>query len=466
MRIVVLIYLLFLSLGSCVGQSVSQDSVPKRDSTLGNFLRNGKFYGHGRYFFMATNNTVGLDDYFANAFGFGIGYETPRFKFLSVGVSGYFIANLGSSDLKSNDLLSGLPNRYEIGLFDIENPNNYTNLSRLENLYLRVGNNNSFLKIGKQHFNSPFVNPQDGRMSPTFVDGIYSEWNSWKNWKFQNSLIWGILPRSTFRWYSVGNSMGIYPVGFNPDGSKSAYAGNIQSDWILVNGVEHHLQKSVNIQIWNQLVQNVFNTSLIQIDYNPILYRKREISLVLGAQFINQNAIRSGGNSDQNKTFIPRNSQAQTYSFRIGIEKKKKWSGLINFTHIGTKGRYLMPREWGVDPFYTFMPRERNEGLSDVNAINIRFVSNVWSNKLRLGISLGRFFLPDVKNAQANKYAMPSYDHVNLDIQYQPGGYFRDFNLQFLVVHKSSLGETYGNMRYVHNKVDMTLFNVVLNFHF
>jgi hypothetical protein len=27
-----------------------------------------------------------------------------------------------------------------------------------------------------------------------------------------------------------------------------------------------------------------------------------------------------------------------------------------------------MPREWGRDPFYTFMPRERNEGYGDVNA--------------------------------------------------------------------------------------------------
>ena len=29
----------------------------------------------------------------------------------------------------------------------------------------------------------------------------------------------------------------------------------------------------------------------------------------------------------------------------------------------------LLPREWGRDPFYTFLPRERNEGLGDVHAL-------------------------------------------------------------------------------------------------
>ena len=29
---------------------------------------------------------------------------------------------------------------------------------------------------------------------------------------------------------------------------------------------------------------------------------------------------------------------------------------------------FLMPREWGREPFYTFLPRERNEGLGGVNA--------------------------------------------------------------------------------------------------
>jgi hypothetical protein len=35
-----------------------------------------------------------------------------------------------------------------------------------------------------------------------------------------------------------------------------------------------------------------------------------------------------------------------------------------------------MPREWGRDPFY-FMPRERNEGYGDVNAIMTKYNTQI-----------------------------------------------------------------------------------------
>ncbi len=466
MRILFTIFLILGFYGLTVANPFEQDSISKKDSTVGDFFRRGNFYGHSRYFFMSTDNAFGLDDYFANAFGLGIGYETPKFKNFSVGISGYFIYNLGSSDLKKSDSLSGLPNRYEVGLFDVENPNNHADLDRLEDLYLRYGNERSFIRLGKQHFNSPFINPQDGRMRPTLVEGIYTEWNEWKNWKFHNSLIWDISPRSTVRWYSVGESMGIYPAGLNPDGTKSGYAGNIESKWLLITGVQRTIAQSLKVQIWNQLVDNVFNTALFQADWNPKVLNKKSVYLVSGAQFIFQNSVNKGGNSNPSKTYFQHGAQTNVFSFRLGVEKKKKWSGSVNFTQISNDGRYLMPREWGRDPFYTFMPRERNEGFSGVKALNAKFSWITLQEKLRIEISAGRFILPDVKNAEANKYAMPSYDQFNLEIQYHPGGLLRDFNFQFLVVHKSRLGEVYDTMRFVHNKVNMTMYNLVLNFHF
>ncbi|MBP9725588.1 MAG: hypothetical protein KBE37_12355, partial [Bacteroidia bacterium] len=90
--------------------------------TLQQFLRKGEFFGHARYFFMATDNAAGLSDYYANGFGMGIGYETGRFKNFQVGISGFFIYNIHSSDLSTKDAATGLTNRYEIALFDMENP--------------------------------------------------------------------------------------------------------------------------------------------------------------------------------------------------------------------------------------------------------------------------------------------------------------------------------------------------------
>ena len=39
-------------------------------------FKKGKMHGHFRYFFMATDNASGLTDYYANAAGGGLKYET------------------------------------------------------------------------------------------------------------------------------------------------------------------------------------------------------------------------------------------------------------------------------------------------------------------------------------------------------------------------------------------------------
>jgi hypothetical protein len=64
---------------------------------------------------MATDNESGLTDYFANAGGGGIRFETARFKGFQFGVSGFYIFNLGSSDLTKKDSASNQLNRYELG---------------------------------------------------------------------------------------------------------------------------------------------------------------------------------------------------------------------------------------------------------------------------------------------------------------------------------------------------------------
>jgi hypothetical protein len=100
-------------------------------------MRNGEFYGHARYYFMATYNNRDLKDFFANAFGMGIGYETGKFKGFQLGISGFFIYNLYSSDFTEVDARTGVGSRYEIGQFDMLNPTNKSDMDRLEDLYLK-----------------------------------------------------------------------------------------------------------------------------------------------------------------------------------------------------------------------------------------------------------------------------------------------------------------------------------------
>uniref|UniRef100_UPI00404AB914 hypothetical protein n=1 Tax=Fluviicola sp. TaxID=1917219 RepID=UPI00404AB914 len=133
---------------------------------------------------------------------------------------------------------------------------------------------------------------------------------------------------------------------------------------------------------------------------------------------------------------------------------------------ITKKGRYLFPREWGRDPFFTFMPRERNEGFGDLHAVMVKFEYKELVKNLNATVAFGYFALPDVTNYALNKYGMPSYFQANLDVRYNFDELIEGLEGQLLVVAKLNNGNTYNNPKYEHNKVNMLLTNVVLNYHF
>jgi hypothetical protein len=136
------------------------------------------------------------------------------------------------------------------------------------------------------------------------------------------------------------------------------------------------------------------------------------------------------------------------------------------FVHTA-EGRYLMPREWGRDPFYTFMPRERNEGYGNVHAATAVLSKKFSSVKgLAVDVSYGRFYLPDVKDFNLNKYGFPAYQQANVDVRYTFGGFFQGLDLQFLAVFKDAIKTTYDLPKYEINKVNLSHFNLILNYHF
>jgi hypothetical protein len=112
------------------------------------------------------------------------------------------------------------------------------------------------------------------------------------------------------------------------------------------------------------------------------------------------------------------------------------------------------------------MPRERNEGFGDVNAIvgKISYLADAFP--LKTSVSYGVFKLPDVKDVALNKYGLPSYDQLNLEMIYEFENFLEGLEIQALYVHKSNQGEAYANEKYIINKVNMSNYNVVLNFHF
>lgn len=426
-------------------------------------FKKGQIHGHFRYYFMATDNKAGLSDYYANAIGGGIKYETAPFKRFQFGVSGFFVFNIGSSDLARPDPKTNQLNRYELGLFDVEDPTNRRDIDRLEELYLKYSWKQSHITFGKQLINTPFINLQDGRMRPTEVGGLYGEINDIKNTKIEGGYLYEMSPRSTVEWYKVGESIGLYPQGVNPDGTKSDHGGNLESKGIGILGVSYKFGKNLSAKVCNVYVDNIFNSVLLQADYSYPLNDKSK--LIAGLQYVRQDAVKDGGNEDASKTYFTRGSFSQTFGAKFGWENKR-WQTSLNYNRITADGRYLMPREWGRDPFFTFLPRERNDGLGDVHAIVFKAGYSIPKLRLKTQAAFGHFDLPQVTNFALNKYGVPSYTQLNIDVRHEFEGFMKGLEAQLLYIYKGQSGNSYGNDKYVINKVSMGLWNFVLNYHF
>ncbi len=436
---------------------------PKHNDSLcikDGFLK-AHWEAHSRTFLMQTINEGALKDDYALASGAGIGVLTKPIYGFQVGVSGFFIYNLYSSKIELPDSLTLSPNRYEVGLFDVENPGNKNDLDRLEELYLKYNFSKSAITLGKININTPFLNPQDGRMRPTIEEGVWLNINESKKFGINGGWFWKISPRSTVQWLSLANSMGVNPSGVNVDGTKSNYNEHINTSGMAIANIYFKPNDNLKINIWDGMLDNVMNTAMIEINTSQPLNDKTK--LYESIMYIHQDAINDGGNSDFKKTYINKGAQSNVISAQVGI-KNKKINTSINYTNITGDGRYLMPREWGKEPFYTFMPRERNEGFGDVHAFMIKTSLSAFHEKFKTGLGYGYFNLPDVKDYRLNKYGLPSYHQINYDASYTFNKFLKGLEMKILLAYKLKEGETYSNLKYIYNKVNMVNLNFILDF--
>ncbi|MFN3299689.1 MAG: OprD family outer membrane porin, partial [Sediminibacterium sp.] len=346
----------------------------------------------------------------------------------------------------------------------IEDPQNTMDLDRLEEFYLKYNFKKSSVTLGRQLINTPFINLQDGRMRPTGVEGVWAVINDIPKTKIEGGLLYAISPRGTVKWYGVGESFGIYPSGVNTDGARSGYPGHIEASNLVQVGIHRELTKQTTLHAWNLTVPTVFNAALLQLDYT-IPAHQNDHQFYGSLQVVKQHALKDGGNEDPSKRFIEKDNGSFSFGARAGY-KTPVWDLSLNYNRITKEGRYLMPREWGRDPFFTFMPRERNEGFGDVHAVVAKAAYSIPQKRIKLNLAAGYFKLPDVNNTVLNKFGMPSYLQVNADIRYSFAGLFQGMDAQLLIVGKLNQGETYQLPKYEINKVNMLLYNFVLNYHF
>lgn len=467
-----MISLLVLTAFSASSQRVSpsmvmDDSQCKQmhhqDSTsIWHALQHGDWNGHVRYFFMATENEGELTNYVANALGAGLRFETAPFHHFQLAVHWNAVKNVGSSELSKPDRITGQISRYELALFDITHPGNTDYLTRIDEAYLRYKRKSYGITLGRQYINTPFINQQDGRMNSTAVSGLWSHLHINSKTGIDLGWFWGISPRSTDSWHQPGESIGINPVGVNPDGNRSGYAHQVKSNGLGIVQFNAQPFKQLQVHLSNLLAENLLNVVFLQMDYTQQL--DHSAGLLGSFQFIGETGINNGGQTDPEKSYYPKGNNALCMGARIGM-KKKIWEITLNYTRMASTGRYLMPREWGREPFFTYLTRERNEGFGGVDAIMLKVNCTLPKPKLFVSWAMGYYHLPDVLNFTLNKYGLPSYAQINTDLRYTfkvPKG----LDLELLMVGKLNEGATYNDDKYVFNKVNVFQFNCIINYHF
>lgn len=434
----------------------------KKDTfSLKRIFANGSIKGSIRQFSMLTDNAQNLTDYYALAIGAGLNYETKRWHGFQVNFGGFFVHDLASTDFSKPDPTTKTLSRYDSGLFDVLELNNQL-ISRIENLNIKYSAKKSTIIFGKQVLRTPLVNPQDGRMTSSMMEGLYLDFNEIKNLHLEGGWMYRASPRSTVKWFELQNSIGTYPMGVNTDGTKGNYLDNLSSKGLFLVGGNYAFNKNTKLIFWNYFIENISNTAMFQWNQE---FGKPNQKFKYGFQFFRQNTLKFGGNIDPTKAYSAQNSKALILGGTLGYSLRKT-SFNLNYTRITAEGRFQFPREWGRDPFFTFLQRERNEGFGDVHAFTTNLSHQLIDKKLLFDFGLGKYKLPDVKNYKLNKYGMPSYSQLNIALKYIPKGAFEGFDLQFLAVKKWNNGNVYNDEKYRINKVDMTNYNLVLNYIF
>lgn len=419
----------------------------------------GRLSGQWRTFYLGTYNKGDLKDFNALATGGRLKYVYPFGEHIKAGGALYTSFNLGIQDLAIPDATTGKLSRYELGLFDVEHPSDRLVVIPGE-LFLQFSSEKHDLTLGRMKIVSPFINPEDGRMIPTLEQGLWYTYSSENLDKLHFGVFNAIAPRSAGQFFNIGESIGKYPAGRNPDGTPSQYPDHTHADFVALLGAEINAGDHLVLKGWNYYTDNIFNTVYITPSF-----RLNDGGSQLTLEWLHQDRVGTGGNSMERQRYFSDES-----SNIIGAQWRMKWKQsvvTIGYDHILKGGRFLFPREWGRESLFSFQKRERSEGTANNHALLVSYDHTLkWSSHaLQTILSVGHHWKPAVTDAEDNKYALPDYTQINLDLFYQSEE-TRRLKPELLLVYKASHGNFPENPNFLINKVDMFQVNFVVNYNF
>jgi hypothetical protein len=449
------ICVLFFALSTLAfGQELDRD-LPQATS-LHEALSQGEVHGEIRNFFMNTINREELKDYYTNALGFALKYETKPFYGFSMG--GHFrsvFRTLGSRLSKEDDML-GTTAKWEYELYDLLNPGRYKDINKLQELYLKYQFNQSYISLGRLETEyTPLLNNSDGRMGPFAHQGLWLHHPLNAKSTLDLGFINGVSPRSVTDWFSINQSVGLFFNGFLPNGEEANYRGTTNSQGIGIAKYQFN-QANWNFVFYDIFIHQLLNTVWLESDYTLKNWN-------LGLQYVYQHGADYQRQLPLANQYIRDGENGQVLSTQLAW-KKADWQFSIAYSKLFDTGRLLFPKEIGRDRFYTSIPRSRMEGLGDADVIVLKTQKFFPRTGLDFLLEFQSIQGPSLNDFNLNKYNIDETYQFNTIINYDGSQLLKGLSFEGLFVFRYNKNETADEV--IFNKSNFIQLNFMTYFRF
>ncbi len=430
--------------------------------TFKDFFAKGKFRGHLRNYFMSTINDGALTDHYANAIGGSIAYKTANWNGFEFGINAITTFNAFSSDLSGSD-----PNhqaaKWEMELFDVQDPTNKYNLTRLDELYLGYQSQKFMIKAGRMNIDEdPLLKRRDGRMMAFMYQGVWSKINLSQKVRFYNGFINGVAPRGMTRWYSMNDAIGLTNNGMLNDSTKMDYREAANTKGLLVDGFKINPTTSLKIQVWNYYLLHMHNTLWTQVDFDKDKFG-------FGVQYVMQAADPYQRKLASSQQYFDPGHLSHSLVFQFKYNFNKKTQIRVAQLFITNDDRFVFPRELTRENFYTSIPRSWMDGLGNSSAslAGLQYYpSNKLKKDLRFDLIAQYINSPDIDDLRMNKYASPDYLQLNLGVDYNFHGALDGLSINLLYIYRYCDLPSNMDLAKEYYKVNFHHINLIVEFLF
>ncbi len=408
--------------GAEKGEAPSEKFKLHQDTALHNladYFTHGESYGRVRNHTMATFNEGELKDYWTNAFGGIVGFQTAQWYGLQLGASASFSFNTFSNDLNELDSLVNKSAKWEKELYDANRPNEKKDLARLDELFARFTIGKSFVQVGRMDLNrGPLFLNRDGRMRPFVYRGAWLEMNEFSKNKLTLGWIDGVGGRPITEWHSLNQAIGMNSNGIQPDGSKANYNTTSHIRGIATVGYQNSNIKNLELSVWNFYFDRQFNLLWLQADY-------KSTHLLAGLQYAHQETLDYQAQLAYENRYVQPENKGQVLSGLLGYKNESgTWQVSAIYLHSFDSGRFLYPRELGRENFYASQPRSWVDGFGGSDIYMMRLKTShkgKWGNALVVDTRLSRTETPGLGNLELNKYNLASFYQATVMTTYHFG---------------------------------------------